>query len=144
MNRLQHALLQERGPAVLSLVIRVAAGGFFVAVSLGKFFEHANETHDFDRYGVPFPATAVTVVGIVELLGGLALIAGFGTRIAAAALAADMAGAVATAGRVEGGTFNLGVAPLLFVLMLVLLWTGPGMWSLDRRLLRGRRAGSPT
>ena len=144
MDRLQHALLQERGPAVLALVIRVAAGGFFVAVSLGKFFEHASETHDFDRYGVPFPATAVIVVGLVELLGGLALIAGFGTRIAAAALAAAMVGAVATAGRVEGGTFNLGIAPLLFVLMLVLLWTGPGAWSLDRRLLRGRPTSSPT
>ena len=136
MNRLQHALFHERGPAVLALVVRVAAGGFSVAVSLGKFFEHASETHDFDRYGVPFPATAVIVVGIIELLGGLALIAGFGTRIAAAALAADMVGAVATAGRVEGGTFNLGIAPALLILMLIVLWTGPRMWSLDRVLAR--------
>ena len=134
MNRLQQALIQERGPAVLALVIRVAAGGFFVAVSLGKFFEHASETHDFDRYGVPFPATAVIVVGIVELLGGVALIAGLETRISAAALAADMVGAIATAGRVEGGTFNLGIAPALLILMLIVLWTGPGMWSLDRVL----------
>lgn len=136
MDRLQQALFQERGPAVLALLIRFAAGGFFVAVSLGKFFEHASETHDFDRYGVPFPATTVIIVGIVELLGGLALIAGLGTRIAAAALAADMVGAIATAGRVEGGTFNLVVAPLLFVLMLIVLWTGPGMWSVDRVLAR--------
>ena len=134
MDRLQQALFQERGPAPLALLIRVAAGGFFVAVSLGKFFEHASETHDFDRYGVPFPATAVIVVGIIELLGGLALIAGLGTRIAAAALAADMVGAIATAGRVEGGTFNLGVAPALLILMLIVLWTGPGKWSVDRVL----------
>ena len=136
MDRLLQALVRERGPALLALVIRLAAGGFFIAVSLGKFFEHASETHDFDRYGVPFPATAVIVVGIIELLGGLALIAGFGTRIAAAALAADMVGAIATAGRVEGGTFNLGVAPALLILMLVVLWTGPGMWSVDRVLAR--------
>lgn len=136
MDRLLHALVRERGPALLAFLIRLAAGGFFVAVSLGKFFDHAVEAHDFDRYGVPFPATAVIVVGIVELVGGLALIVGLGTRIAAAILAADMVGAIATAGRVEGGTFNLGVAPALLILMLILLWTGPGMWSLDRRLAR--------
>ena len=139
MDRFVQALFRERGPGVLALVIRLAAGGFFVAVSLGKFFEHAEEAHDFDRYGVPFPATAVIVVGIVELLGGLALIVGLGTRIAAAALAAAMVGAIATAGRIEGGTFHLGVAPTFLVLMFVLLWTGPGVWSLDRVIGRRHR-----
>ena len=136
MDRLHQALVRERGPAVLALVIRIVAGGLFVAISLGKFFDHATEAHDFARYGVAFPAVAVTVVGIVELLGGLALIVGLGTRIAAALLAATMVGAIATAGRVEGGTFNLGVAPALLVLMLIVLWTGPGTCSLDRRLDR--------
>jgi putative oxidoreductase len=129
-------LFKERTSGRLPFVIRIVTGVFFVSVSLGKFFDHASEAHDFDRYGVPIPATAVILVGILELVGGLALVVGLGTRIAAAALAADMVGAIATAGRVEGGTFNLGVAPLMLVLMLVILWAGPGVWSVDRVIAR--------
>jgi putative oxidoreductase len=147
VDRLIEALFKERTGGLIPFVIRVPTGVFFVSVSLGKFFDHASETTDFDRYGVPIPGTAVILVGIVEFFGGLALIVGLGTRVAAAALAADMVGAIATAGRVEGGTFNLGVAPLMLVLMLVLLWTGPGMWSLDRAVasrVSGRLTRSTT
>ncbi len=136
MDRFAQAMFIERAPGLFALVIRIVAGGFFVSVSLGKFFDHASETNDFDRYGLPLPAAAVIVAGLIELLGGLALIVGLGTRIAAAALAADMVGAIATAGRVDGGTFHLGVAPALLLLMLVVLWAGPGTWSLDRVVAR--------
>ena len=136
MDRFVAALFKERAGGLMPFGIRIVAGVFFVSVSLGKYFDHASETRDFDRYGVPLPATAVIVVGTVELLGGLALIAGLGTRIAAASLAADMVGAISTAGRVEGGALNLGVAPLMLILMLVMLWAGPGRWSLDRALAR--------
>jgi putative oxidoreductase len=129
-------LFKERSPGWLPFVIRIVTGVFIVSVSTGKFLDHASEAHDFDRYGVPIPSTAVIVVGIVELVGGLALILGLGTRIAAAALAANMVGAIATAGRVEGGAFNLGAAPLMLVLMLVLLWAGPGAMSVDRLVAR--------
>jgi putative oxidoreductase len=144
VDRLLDVMFKERTRGWAPFVIRVVAGVFFVSVSMGKFFDHASEAHDFDRYGVPIPSTAVIVVGIIELLGGVALIVGLGTRIAAAVLATNMVGAIATAGRVEGGTFNLGVAPLMLVLMLVILWTGPGAWSIDRviarRLIRRSRS----
>ena len=129
-------LFKERTSGWVPFVIRIVAGVFIVSVSTGKFFDHASEAHDFDRYGVPIPSTAVIVVGIVELVGGIALIVGLGTRIAAAALAANMIGAIATAGRVEGGAFNLGAAPLMLVLMVVILWAGPGVWSVDRVIAR--------
>jgi putative oxidoreductase len=136
MDRFTHAMFMERAPGLFALTIRIVSGVFFVSVSLGKFFDHASETNDFNRYGLPLPAAAVILAGIIELLGGLALIVGLGTRIAAAALAADMVGAIATAGRVDGGTFHLGVAPALLLLMLVVLWAGPGTWSLDRVVAR--------
>jgi putative oxidoreductase len=136
VDRLLEIMFKERAPGWVPLVIRIVSGVFIVSVSLGKFFDHASESHDFDRYGVPIPATAVIVVGIVELVGGVALVTGLGTRIAAAALAANMVGAIATAGRVEGGAFNLGAAPLMLVLMLVILWAGPGAWSVDRIIAR--------
>ncbi len=136
MDRFTQVMFMERAPGLFALVIRVVSGVFFVSVSLGKFFDHASETNDFNRYGLPLPEAAVILAGIIELLGGLALIVGLGTRIAAAALAADMVVAIATAGRIEGGTFHLGVAPALLLLMLVVLWAGPGTWSLDRVVAR--------
>lgn len=128
-------------PAYAVGVLRIAAGAFFVSVSTGKFFDHAKEAVDFDRYGVPVPEVAVTLVGVVELLGGLLLILGLLTRPAAAALALTMVGAIATAGRVDGGSFHLGVAPTALVVLVVLLWTGAGRPAFDA-LLECRIAGT--
>ena len=110
-----------------------------MSVSLGKFFNHANETADFRRYGIPLAATAVIVSGIVELSGGLALIFGLATRPAAVALAANLIGAITTAGRVEGGAFNLGLARVLLAMMAFLVWSASGSLSLDR--WRRQRSG---
>jgi putative oxidoreductase len=114
--------------------LRVAAGAVFVAFSFGKFVHHGAESAAFDRYGIPFPDAATALVGALELGGGLMLIAGLGTRLAALALAGDMIGAIATAGRIEGGPVHLGLAPALLAAMLVLLSTGAGRCSLDGRL----------
>ena len=141
MDGIVEALFRERTEGTVPLAIRITTGVFFVAVSFAKFIDHAVETEEFEEYGVPVAGTAVIVVGIVELVGGLALVLGLLTRVAAFALAANMVGAVATAGRVEGGAFHLGVAPTVFVLMLVLLWAGPGRMSLDRVLARRLERG---
>lgn len=68
---------------------------------------------------------------MIELVCGLLLVIGLLTRPAAAALALTLVGAIATAGRVEGGSFNLGVAPALLAVMLLLLWVGSGRPALD-------------
>jgi putative oxidoreductase len=131
-------LLRSRfddGPAAYVVgLVRVLAGAFFVSVSFGKFFDHAQEAMDFDRYGVPVPDVAVSVVGVIELVCGLLLVVGLLTRPAAALLALTMIGAISTAGRVDGGSFHLGVAPTMLAIMLVLVWTGAGRPALDHRL----------
>ena len=91
----------------------------------------------------PWPDVAVPVVGVVELVGGLLLAIGLLTRPAAVALAADIIGALATAGRVEGGSLHLVYLPILLVCMIVLLWAGPGRLSLDERLARRAATGTP-
>ena len=117
---------------------RVAAGAVFVAFSLGKFVRHEAEAKSFDRYGIPSPHLTTYLVGSLELVGGLLLILGLVTRLAALALACDMVGAIATAGRVEGGPVDLGLAPVLLATMLVLIYTGAGGLSLDARLTERR------
>jgi putative oxidoreductase len=115
-------------------VVRVVTGVLFVTFALGKFVDHAQESVDFDHYGIPAPEVATYLVGTLELLGGILLVIGLCTRPAAALLALNLVGAIATAGRVDGGTFHLGVGPAMLVAMLFLVWAGSGRLALDRRL----------
>ena len=116
------------------MLVRLVAGLVFVSFSFGKFLSHTAEAAAFDRYGIPAPEITTYLVGSLELLGGVALILGIATRPVAALLAANMVGAIATAGRIEGGPVHLGLAPALLVGMLFLVWRGAGARSLDRSL----------
>ncbi len=117
-------------------VVRIAAGAMFVfAFGIAKFTDHAQEVIDFRRFGVPAPGASVVVAGLIEVLAGLALLVGLLTRLSAAALAANLVGALLTAGRNVGGSFHLGVGPALLVLMLGFVWLGGGRPSVDERLL---------
>jgi putative oxidoreductase len=113
-------------------VVRVVTGVLFVTFSLGKFIDHAKETADFTHYGIPAPEVTTYLVGTLELVGGALLIVGLFTRPAAFLLACNLVGAIATAGRVDGGSFHLGVAPTMLVAMMFLVWAGPGRVALDR------------
>jgi putative oxidoreductase len=113
-------------------VVRIVTGVLFVTFSLGKFVDHAQESADFDHYGIPAPEVATYLVGTLELVGGILLVVGLCTRPAALLLALNLVGAIATAGRVDGGTFHLGVGPTMLVAMLFLVWAGSGRLALDR------------
>jgi putative oxidoreductase len=102
----------------------------FVAFGLGKFVNHASELASFTAYGLPAPEVFVIVIGVIELVGGLLLTAGVYTRPAALVLAGDMVGAILVSGVARGEMVSLTVAPAELVAMLVLLWTGPGAYSL--------------
>jgi putative oxidoreductase len=123
-------------------VVRVVAGLFFISVSTGKFFDYSKEVDDFRGFEVPWPEVAVPFVGVLELGGGILLVVGLLTRPAALTLALNMIGALATAGRVEGGDFHLVYAPALLICTIVLLWAGPGRWSVDEHLLPRRGTGT--
>src|SRR5438445_13803743 len=79
------------------------------------------------KVGIPWPFLAAVVVIAVEILGGLALILGLGTRLAAALLAIEMVVAILTVrlkmGFVGGYEFELTL--LAASLSLVLLAAGP-------------------
>ena len=96
----------------------------------GKFVNHASELAAFEGYGLPAPGVLVIAIGVLELVGGLLLIAGIRTRLAALALAGDMVAAIVVSGIARGEAISLTLAPAELIAMLVLLWLGPGGASL--------------
>jgi putative oxidoreductase len=119
--------------------VRIVAGALFIGFGQSKFVHHAREARAFDRYGLPDPTVFAYATGALELALGSALLLGLLTRLAALGLAGNMVGAIATGGRVDGGFVNLGLAPILLVAMLFLVWAGGGAWSLDAVLRRKLR-----
>jgi len=126
--------------AWITTVVRIVTGFLFVTFSLGKFFDHTKESADFARYGIPAPEVATYLVGTLELVCGVLLVIGLLTRPAALFLALNLVGAISTAGRVDGGSFHLGVGPTMLVAMLFLVWAGCGHLALDRKLAVDPRA----
>lgn len=134
---LRAAVLENRlrgGPQVAVTVLRVLAGLTFIAVSAEKFLARQETAAVFATFGLPGSPLLVSLVGTLELVGGLMLVLGVGTRLAALALAANMVGAILTAGLTVGGPIHLGLAPALLIATGVLVWAGPGALALDNRL----------
>ena len=140
-NRIVSLLAWARDPGTAhpaAGVLRVAAGLVFLGFGPGKFRHHAAEASAFERYGIPFPDLATYAVGALEIAGGAALVIGLLLRPVALVLASNLVVALATAGRIDGGAVNLGLAPALIAALVALALWGGGPHSLDRRLARPR------
>jgi len=144
-DRLRRLLLGSRTgwPSTAAPVVRLVAGGIFLVFGMEKFTDHVSELRSFRTYGLPAPDAFVYSIGVVEIAGGVLLLLGLATRPAALMLAGDMIGAIATAGVVEGGGINLGLAPALLAAMLFLMWAGSGRVALDRPLARASLSRAP-
>ncbi len=121
----------------LLLIARIALGLLFLVAGLGKL----GNVEGFGAYMATggIPAALAWPVVLFEILGGLALIAGFQTRIAALALAAfcvasgflyhfDLADQMQTTQLLK----NIGLAGGYLALWV----TGAGAWSIDAKLGR--------
>ena len=114
----------------LLLVLRLLSGGVFVVFGIGKFVNHASELASFKTYGLPAPEAFVLAIGVIELVGGVLLIAGIYTTFAALVLAADMIGAITVSGIGKGEIVSLTLAPAQLAAMLIVLRAGPGAYRL--------------
>ena len=128
-------------------ILRIIAGVVFVAHGAQKVFVYgfAGVGGAFAQMGVPMPAVTGPLIGIIELFGGVALIVGLFTRIAALALACDMLGAIILV-HAAGGFFlprGLEFVLMLLAAALALLFGGPGALSVDGVLAsRATRRGA--
>ena len=119
------------GPTLL----RLAVGTVFLAHGSQKLFvfHFAGVTQFFTHAGIPLPAVSAVVVTLVEFLGGLALILGLGTRIAATFLAINMLGAIALV-HLRGGFFLPTGFEYAFTMLfanVALVLNGPGALPLS-------------
>jgi putative oxidoreductase len=116
------------------LILRLVLGLIFAVHGAQKVFVFGLDgTAGFmAKVGIPLPTVAATVVMAVELLGGLALILGLGTRVAAALIAIDMVVAILLVGLKRSflGGYEFELMLLAAAASLALL--GSGSLSLDR------------
>ncbi len=129
---------------ILLLFVRVAWGFAFFQAGSGKLNNLEGVTAFFTELGIPAPGLHALLVGGVECFGGLLLMAGLFSRLAALPLAISMIVAYLTADIdavktlfTEDWTKFLEAAPGPYLLAsLLILFFGPGRLSLDALLVR--------
>jgi putative oxidoreductase len=72
---------------VVLLIAPILFAIIFVMSGFGKLTNIAGTAAYFANYSLPMPTATAVIVGLIEFLGGLAILLGFRTRIAAWVLA---------------------------------------------------------
>jgi putative oxidoreductase len=82
------------------------------------------------------PPELAIIIGLLEFIGGLAILLGILTRIAAGLLAINMIGAILQVKLSKGfiGGFELDL--LYFAIMISLILMGPGNISIEKNILK--------
>ena len=126
-------------------VLRVVVGIVFMAHGAQKLFIMGlpGVAAFFAKLGLPVPFLTGVVVTALEFLGGLALVLGIRTRLAAGLLALDMLGAIVTVHLSQGFFLPKGMefALTLLAANLALVLGGPGRLAVEG-LCRSRQADS--
>ena len=136
------AISSRTEPTAL-LLTRLVFGQAFLVTGWGKLGNLAGITKFFEELGIPLASVQAPMVATIEFVGGLLLLLGLGTRVAALLLTSTMLVALATAHRgdfVPALTFAKSLADVTpFPFLVGLLWIiarGAGGLSVDGMLRR--------
>jgi len=128
------------------LLMRIALGVVFVMHGGQKLFVygHAGVAGGMAALGLPLPGLSAALITAVELGGGIALLAGAYTRVAAFLIAGAMAVATVSAHLSNGFFMPTGFEYTLTLMLssLAVLMTGPGAYSVDAVLARPKQTES--
>jgi putative oxidoreductase len=116
------------------LPIRILAGITFFAHGRPKFQDVAGTQGFFGSIGLP-PELALPI-GLLEVIGGIFLLVGVVTRIAAALFIIDMIGATLLVKISKGFVGGYELELLLMAVCISLLLTGPGRISIEWDVLK--------
>src|SRR5215475_10065254 len=115
--------------------LRILGGAAFIAHGIPKLSNLAGTEHFFSNM-VGLPSSLALPIGLLEIIGGVALLLGLLTRIASILFVIEMIGSTIVAklpkGFVGGYEFDL----LLMALAISLIITGPGRLSIEWNILR--------
>lgn len=101
---------------------------------LPKLLDIPGTQNSFTNMGLP-PELAI-IIGLLEFIGGLAILLGILTRIAAGLLAIDMIGAILLVKLSKGFIGGYELDLLYLAIMISLMITGPGSFSIEKNILK--------
>ncbi len=123
------------------IFLRIAVGLVFILAGLRKFLEPAEMgAGRFAEMGLPAAGFLGPFVGLCELLGGIGVLLGLYTRLAAIPLAVTMVFAIyltklpqfAENGLVSA-LHSMRLDAVLLFACIYLIYAGSGTWALDRK-----------
>jgi putative oxidoreductase len=124
--------------SMLLLAVRLYWGWQFAQTGWGKLQHLPKVANFFASLGIPAPALSAAAISRLELIGGIGLAIGIGSRLWGLLLTGDMLGAYLTAGRENllsifsdpGKFYGDDAYTFLFASALILIF-GPGKFAID-------------
>ncbi len=126
----------EPWPSRMLAVLRIVAGVVFISFGTMKLFGFPPRPPVMGPFVL---MSQIGLAGILETLGGLAIVLGFLTRPVAFVLAGEMAVAYFQFHYPQSffPTTNMGAPAILYCFVfLYMVAAGPGAWSVDGRIAR--------
>lgn len=123
--------------SIAVLVGRIFISILFILAGWAKLTAISGTAGYFGSLGLPMPTASAVVVGLIEFLGGIAILVGFKTRIAALIVALFVLGATVVAHMDFSDGMNVLMAQKNLAIaggLLALAAYGAGSYSIDAKL----------